>query len=111
MIKNVKAKASKSSLKVYTSVYSKIMNFAHSNFEFDVLKTCNFLKNIHKLQKDKIDLDHSRITSRICRYVHDFCNLKLRDKETQISCIALNMTGFNVYHILKAIRLSTWGTK
>ena len=66
VIKNVKIKVSKFSLQIYAFLYSKRMDFLHSDFESDVLTKCFFFPNIYKLQKVKIHLDHSHVTGNIC---------------------------------------------
>ena len=51
VIKNVKIKVSKFSLQIYAFLYSKRMDFPHSNFEFDLLTTCIFFSKYLQTSK------------------------------------------------------------
>ena len=72
-------------------------------------------ENVDKIINGKVHLHHSYVTGEVIGYVHDFCNLKVRESKGVVSCIAHNIAhnffGFDVYFFLKAIRLSAWKTK
>ena len=72
-------------------------------------------ENFDKIINGKVHLHHSHVTGEVIGYVHDFCNLKVRESKGVVSCIAHNIAhnffGFDVYFFLKAIRLSAWKTK
>ena len=51
------------------------------------------------------------MTGGIYGYAHDFCNMKVRENQSQSSCIAHNFFGFGMFFLIKGIRLSVWGTK
>ena len=56
----------------------------------------------------KIHLHHSHVTGKILGYAHEFCNEKVRENKDIFSCIAHNFLCFDVYFLLKGIRVSVW---
>ena len=56
-----------------------------------------------------LHLYNSHIMGRI--YAHNFCDWKVRENQMGFSCLALNFFGFNIYFLIKGIRLSVWETK
>ena len=82
------------------------MKFPQNKFEFETVATKNLFENIHKIINVKAHLHHSHVTGEVIGYVHDCCNLKVRENKGVISCIAHNFFGFDIYFFLKAIRLS-----
>ena len=58
-----------------------------------------------------IHLHHSHVTGKILGYAHDFCNEKFRENKDIFSCVAHTFFGFDVYFLLKGIRVSVWDTK
>ena len=67
-------KIPKFNLKLYAFVYDSMVDFPESNFMYDIIKTANFSRNVHRLIKVKIYLYHSHITWEILGYTQDFCN-------------------------------------
>ena len=112
-IKNNKSgcKIAKFTLQIYAFVYQRLMDFPKCRFDYETLTTTNFFENIHRLVNVKIHLHHSHVTGRICGYAHDFCNMKVRENQSQFSCTAHNFFGFDMFFLIKGIRLSVWGTK
>ena len=104
-------KIPKFTLKLYAFVYQRIMKFPQNKFEFETVATNDLLENIHKIINVKVHLHHSQVTGEFIEYAHDFCNLKVRENKGFISCIAHNFFGFDIYFLLKAIKLSAWKTK
>ena len=51
------------------------------------------------------------MTRKIKGYTHDFCNEKVRENKDTFSCVAHNFFGFDIYFLIKSIRLSVWETK
>ena len=53
---------------------------------------------------------------KIIRYVHDFCNWRVRENKTELSCIAHNFGGggggagggFDMYFFIQGYRATTW---
>ena len=84
------------------------MKFPQNKFKFETVATNDLSENIHKIINVKV---HSHVISEVIGYEHDFCNLKVRENKDVISCIAHNSFGFDIYFVLKAIRLSAWKTK
>ena len=98
MKKSVKTKTSIFTLQIYAFIYSVIMDFPSSNFEFDVFVTCNLFSNIIKLHKVKTHLDHSNVIDKICIYVDDFCNLKLTIDQNEKETIKTMLEKFILSH-------------
>ena len=87
------------------------MKFPQNKFEFETVAANDLFENVHKIINVKVHLHHSHVTGEVIGYVHDFCNLKVRENKDLISCITHNFFGFDIYFFLKAIRLSAWKTK
>ena len=49
-------------LKLYALVYVSMIDFPPSNFIYDTITTKNFFRNVHRLIKVKIHLNHSHTT-------------------------------------------------
>ena len=56
-------------------------------------------------------MHHSHLNHKIYGDAHDFCNMKVRENQTQFSCIAYNYFEIDIFFLLKAIRFSLWGMK
>ena len=59
----------------------------------------------------KVHLHHSHITGKILGYMHDFCNLRVKEKIFQIPVIAHIVFGFNLYYFIKGYVASGWCSK
>ena len=97
-------------LQLYAFVYDKIMKFPFTNFECNTLTTVNFFVSVHRIINVKVHLHHSHVTGQIKGYAHDFCNWTVRENRDVIPCIAHNFFQFDMFFLLKGIRLSTWRT-
>ena len=106
-----KSKIPKFTLQLYAFFYQKIMRFPSTKFECETLTTNDLFNCVHKLVNVKIHLHHSHITGEIIGYVHDFCNWIVRENKEVVSCIAHNFFKFDLFFMLKNIRLSVWRTK
>ena len=76
-----------------------------------MLTTKDLFENVHKIVNVKIHLHHSHVMGEIIGYVHDFCNCQVRENNEVVSCIAHNFFKFDLFFLLKNIRLSVWRTK
>ena len=103
-------KIPKFNLQLYAFVYDKIMKFPFSEFECDTVTTVNFFQSIHRIINVKVHLHHSHVTGQIKGYVHDFCNWLVRENYDVVPCIAHNFFKFDMFFLLKGIRLSVWRT-
>ena len=104
-------KISKVTLQIYAFVYQKLVDFPSGWFDYDALTTQDLFESVHRVVNVKIYLHHSHITGEILGYAHDLCNMKVRENQNQFSCIAHNFFEFDMFFLLKGIRLSVWGTK
>ena len=68
-------------------------------------------KSAYKISNNEYHIDHSHVTGEIRGHVHHFCTLTLKECAQSISCFARNMFGFDLYFIMKRIRISTWGSE
>ena len=105
-----KSKIPKFKLQLYAFVYDKIMRFPFSEFECDTVTTANFFVFVHRIINVKVHLHHSHVTGQIKGYVHYFCNWSVRENHDVIPCIAHNFFKFDMFFLLKGIRLSAWRT-
>ena len=103
-------KIPKFTLKLYAFVYEKVMKFPFSEFECNTVTTTNLFLGVHRVINGKIHLHHSHVTGEVKGYVHDFCNLTVRENYDVVPCIAHNFFKFDMFFLLKGIRLSVWRT-
>ena len=112
---NARIKIPKFTLQIYAFVYQRLMDFltAGSRFaEIETLTTLDLLEYIHRAINAKIDLHRSHVSGKIHGYAHNFCIMKRRENsQMQFSCIAHNFFGFDMFFLLKGIRLSLWQTQ
>ena len=87
------------------------MCFPTAKFDCETVTTKNLFEYVHKIINVKINLHHSHITRKIIGYVHDFCNLQVRENKDIVPCIAYNFFKLDMIVLLKAIRLSVWRMK
>ena len=106
-----KSKISKFTLQLYAFVYQRIMCFPTTKFDCETVTTRNLFEYVHKIINVKIHLHHSHGTGKIIGYVHDFCNLQVRENRDMVPCIAHNFFKFDMIFFIKPIRLSVWRTK
>ena len=118
VINNVKIKNNRSgckipkfTLKIYAFVYQRLMDFPQGRFDYETLTTINFFESIHRLINVRIHLHHLYMMGKIYGYAHDFCNMKVRKTQVQFSCIAHSFFGFDMFFLIKGIRLLVWETK
>ena len=104
------SKISKFNLQLYAFVYDKIMNFPFSKFECQTVTTTNFFVSVHRIINAKIHLHHSHVTGQVKGYAHDFCNWTVRENRDVVPCIAHNFFKFDMFFLLRGIRLSVWRT-
>ena len=86
------------------------MAFSSGRFDFDALTSQNLFQNVHRIINKKIHFHHFYLTSKILSYAHDFCNMTVKENQNQFFCIT-NFFGFDMFFLLKGIRLSVWGIK
>ena len=104
------SKIPKFTLKLYAFVYERVMKFPFSQFECNTVTTANLFLGVHRIVNGKIHLHHSHVTGQVKGYVHDFCNLTVRENYDVVPCIAHNFFRFDMFFLLKGIRLSVWRT-
>ena len=87
------------------------MDFPRGCFDYKTLTTNDLFDSAHKIINLKTHLHHSHITRNIVGYAHDFCNAKVHENKDMLTCITHNFFHFDVFFLLKGIRLSVWETK
>ena len=100
----------KSINKIIRFVYTNIMKFPKNAFVTDVILSNNFLANVCNIIFGREVIHHSHIAGEIIGYAHNFCNQKVRQNKNQISVIAHNLFGFDIFFFLKGLRLGLWQT-
>ena len=95
-------------LKLYAFVYDKVMKFPFSQFECETVTTTNLFLSVYRIINAKIHLHHSHVTGEVKGYAHDFCNWTVRENHDVVPCIAHNFFKFDMFFLLKGIRLSVW---
>ena len=104
------SKIPKFNLQLYAFVYDKVMKFPFSKFEYETVATTNLFISVHRIINAKIHLHHSHVTGEVKGYAHDFCNWTVRENNDVVPCIAHNFFKFDMFFLLKGIRLSVWRT-
>lgn len=92
-------------------LYQRIINFPLSNFHYDTATTKYFFRHLYRLIKSKVHLHHSHITEEILGYMHDFCNLTVRENKAEVSVVAHNLMKFDAFYVIKDFRALAWKTK
>ena len=64
------------------------MCFPTTKFDCETVITRNLFEYVHKIINVKIHLHHLHVTGKIIGYVHDFCNLQVRENRDMVPCIA-----------------------
>ena len=98
-------------LQTYASVYQRLIDFPQGRFDYEMLTAMNFFESVHTIINVMIHLHHSHVTGKIIGYAHNFCNMKVSENQNQFSCIAHNFFGFDMFFLIKGIKLSVWGMK
>ena len=104
-------KISKFTVQTNAFVYRRLIDFPQGKFDYETVTTLNIFESVRRIIDVKKHLHHSHVTGKIISYAHDFCNLKVRENQNQFTCIAHNFFGFDMFILIKGIRLSIWGTK
>ena len=104
------SKIPKFNLQLYACVYDKVMKFPFSQFECETVTSAKFFISVHRIINGKTHLHHSHVTGEVKGYVHDFCNWTVRENNDVVPCIAHNFFKFDMFFLLKGIRLSVWRT-
>ena len=87
------------------------MYFPQGRFDYETLTRVISCESVHRIINVKIHLHHLHETGKMIGYAHDFCSMKVRENQNQFFCIARNFFGFDMFFLIKGIRLSGWGTK
>lgn len=90
-------------------VHMNIMKFPKTTFVTDGTFLYNFLENVHNIIFGRETIHHSYITGEVSGYTHSFCNQKVRENKNQISVIAHNLFGFDIF-LKKCLRQGVWQT-
>ena len=105
------SKIPKFTLQIYAFVYQRLIDFPQGRFDYETLTTINFFKSAHRTIDVKIHLHHLHVTGKIIGYAHDFCSIKVKESQSQFSCIAHKLFRFDMFFLIKGIRLSVCETK
>ena len=110
-LKSSYGKVPKFNLKIYAFVYNLLVHFPVTDIRYEIFTTDSFFINVHRLIKMKVHLHRSHITGKILGYTHGFCNLRVKENIFQISVIAHNLFGFDLYYFIKGYVTSAWCSK
>ena len=94
-------KIPKFTLQTYAFVYQRLIDFLQGRFDYETTATTIFFENVHRIINVKIHLHHSHVTSKIIGYSHDFSNMKVRENQNLLSCIAHNVFAFDMFFFAK----------
>ena len=86
------------------------MDFPQRRFDYEPLTTNKLFDFVHKIINVKTHLHHSHITEKIIGYGHDISNAKVREDKNILTYIAHTFLGFDMYFLIKEIKLSVWET-
>ena len=105
------SKISKIILQAYAFVFQRLIDSPQDRFDYETLTKINFFESVHRIINAKIHLHHSHVTGKIISNAYDFCNMKIKENQNQFSCIAHKFFEFDMFFLIKGIRLSVWRTK
>ena len=88
-----------------------MLEIPESDIAYDTTTTNSFLKNVHQILKVKMHLHHSHVTGENLSFVHDFCNLRVREDKTDFAVLAHIFFGFDMCFLLKEFRATAWNFK
>ena len=87
------------------------MDFPNNKFEIKTVVTKKIFKSVRNLLYGSYVIHHSHVTGEIIGYAHDFCNKKLRKNQNLITVFAHNLFSFDLFFVVKRIRLRVWLAK
>lgn len=90
------------------------MDFPVSDFTIQTFVFNSFkrgFKSIYHFVNVKIHLHHLHVSGKTPGYPGDFCNWKVGENQSGFFCLANRFFGFDIYVLIKVIRLSVWGTE
>lgn len=98
-------------LQVYAFVYQRLMDFPQRRFDYETLATNELFDLVRKMINVKTYLHHSHITGKKIGYAHDFWKTKVRENKDFLTFIAHIFFGFDMFFLIKGIKLSVRETK
>ena len=104
-------KVPKFNLKIYAFVYDWLVYFPKLGIQYETFPTNYFFSHAHHLINMKVHLHHSHIKGKIIGYAHDFCKARVKENNIEISLIAHNLFGFDLYYSIKGYIASAWCSK
>ena len=92
-------------------LYKKSIRFLkNENIDLEMPYSDGFLANLSAIASSRPVVHHSHTSGKIVGFVHEFCNLKVRENYYTIPAIARNQFRFDFFLILKGIRPTVWET-
>ena len=92
-------------------LYKKSIRFLkNENIDLEMPYSDGFLANLSAIASSRPVVHHSHTSGKIVGFVHEFCNLKVRENYYTIPVIAHNQFRFDFFLILKGIRPTVWET-
>ena len=97
--------------KAIVYLYKKSVRFLkNDNIDLELPFSKNFLYNLSGIASNKPVVHHSHVSGKIVGFVHEFCNLKVRENYYTIPVIAHNQYRFDFFFIMMSIRPTVWET-
>ena len=92
-------------------LYKKSVRFLkNDNISLELPFSNNFSSNLSGIASNKPVVHHSHVSGKIVGFVHEFCNLKVRENYYTIPVIAHNQFRFDFFFIMMSIRPTVWET-
>ena len=83
-VKNNTSKMPKFTLQIYAYFYDMLTDSPICKFEeLKTVTTKGFFTNLNRVLESKVHIHHSHVSGEILGYSHDFCNWKVREKNTK----------------------------
>ena len=73
------------------------MKFPKNTFVNDGVYSNNFLQNVRNIVLVREIIHHSHVTGEIIGCTYSFCDQKVRENKNQISAIAQNLFGLDLF--------------
>ena len=92
-------------------LYRKSIDFLpNKNIDLRCPTSERFSTNLFSIYTNKRVVHHSHVSDKILGFVHEFCNLRVRENYYTIPVIAHNQFRFDFFFFLKGIRPTVWET-
>ena len=97
--------------KIISFINSSLIKFDETDKVKGITMPKNLIDNLKGIMKNRTHIHHSHISGEIIGYAHSYCNYKVRENQTKISVVTLNLFRSDFFFLLKGLRAGVWKTR